>query len=65
MSVSSPVRMLLHESAGFFAGEGAAAFDDVLEVGLERHRLKRSRWVGCVVADGLVVAWRLEETTDA
>ncbi len=34
---------LLHQGAVFFTGEGGAAFDDLLEVGLERHWLKRSR----------------------
>ena len=35
---------LLHEGAGVCADEGGAAFGDLLEVGLGRHRLKRSRW---------------------
>ncbi len=34
---------LLHQRAGLVAGESGAAFDDVLEVGLERHWVKRSR----------------------
>ncbi|MCU1226934.1 MAG: hypothetical protein JWQ42_5027 [Edaphobacter sp.] len=35
---------LLHEGAGLLAGEGRAAFDKVLEVRLEGHFFKRSRW---------------------
>lgn len=34
---------LEHEGAGLFAGEGRAVFEDLLEMGLVRHQLKRSR----------------------